>query len=310
MSFIKIIYFVVAIIICVIIRLVLIKWAFSDFNQFIGSDVNKTFQEYMSIPITTGMCDLSKSIVINTFDPENKNYIDLPTSVNRIGGLEMSYTFWLRLGEDSSKLSDQILFMRGVYNKGKLYEVHDEYNNIIDNSIALVKCPLVKFGNNTSSAVEKLIIEFNTLNNPFNKVELDLEVMKIVKSSLNHPRYYLITLTFKDDLSIQGEQQGVIMNVYVNDSLVKSHSVQNDAIKVNTGDILINPSIDDFKRGDPTSIIGDLTYHNFALNTKHITDIFNKGVSNKGCTINTMSTTANMTQQYESLDMYNQLKQI
>ena len=35
MSFIKIIYFVVAIIICVIIRLVLIKWAFSDFNQWV-----------------------------------------------------------------------------------------------------------------------------------------------------------------------------------------------------------------------------------------------------------------------------------
>ena len=310
----KIIYFVVAIITCIVIKIFVLGWAFSDFNNYVKSNVNMISQQYMSIVISEGLCDMTKKFQLKTYNKDSKNYIDLPTSVNRRGGIELSYTFWLKIGENSRNLDDKIIFMRGLNKEYKLKDenvnrLNDIYYTKEDNTTntdILVKCPLVKFGNITDNKVENLVIQFNTLKNPHNELKLDLNVMKILKSSRNHPRYYLITITFQDDITMDGTERGLLVSVYVNDSMVKTHTIKNDALKVNTGDLHFNPNDSD----DETTYVGDLTYHNFALTYKDIYNIFTKGVSNKTCTVNTMSTVQNISSQYESLDLYNQLKQI
>ena len=303
----KIFYLSIAIITCIVIKLFVLKWAFSDFNDYVKSNIDMISQKYISVPITEGLCDFSKQFQLNTYNKELKNYINLPISINRSGGVELSYTFWLKIGENSSNLMDKIIFMRGL---NKTYKVNDikmnKINDINDNiNDILVKCPLVKFGN-SSADIEHLVIQFNTLKNPHNEVKLNLNVMKILKSSKNHPRYYLITITFQDDVTIDGTERGLLLNVYVNDSMVKSHTVQNDALKINTGDFYYNPSL---SQNDDT-YIGDLSYHNFALKYQDIHTIFKKGFFNNICKINTTSNSKYITSQYESLDLYNQLKQI
>ena len=308
----KFLYLVLAIIISLFINYFLVTWAFDDLYNYSNIDINKTFQANLAIPITKGLCDFNTPKSINTFNEELQNYLKIPTSVNK-NGIEQSYSFWIKIGDESTHLQDRIIFMRGIFSKDdtKLYKLHtgDDEDPIIDEQ--LVKCPLVKFGASSEDThhSNSMVIQFNTLNNPHNQVILDSDVMKLFKSSMNHPRYYLVTITFKDNVAHNGNENGVLLSVYVNDSLIKTHHVVNDALKINTGDILLNPNADDAGK-DSTSFFGDLTYYNFALSTHDIIEIFKMGPTNGTCALNTQSSTTHLSNQYESLSLYNELQQI
>lgn len=308
----KILYLVLAILISLFINYFLIRWAFNDMYNHTDSDINKTFQANIAIPITTGLCDFNTPKSITTFNEELKNYLKLPTSVNK-KGIEQSYSFWMKIGDESKHLPDRIIFMRGIFSKDdtKVYKLHNGDDSKDPINEQLVKCPLVKFGNSIAGThhSNSIVIQFNTLNNPHNEVILDSDVMKIFKSSMNHPRYYLVTLTFQDNIAYNGNENGVLLSVYVNDSLIKTHHVVNDALKINTGDILLNPNASDTDK-DSTSFFGDLTYYNFALSTQDIIKIFKIGPTNGTCALNTQSSTTHLSNQYESLSLYNELQQI
>lgn len=98
---------------------------------------------------------------------DGKNYRELVPSINRKGGAEYSYNFWLKM--DKSKLQSQtlcddiILLMRG--DKIQLnYETEVKcklLNN--DGKYIFIKNPLIRID---SKNLSSLVVEYNTITNP------------------------------------------------------------------------------------------------------------------------------------------------
>jgi hypothetical protein len=261
----------------------------------------------IKVPITTGMCNLAGTFTqINASNPFTTGFMYLPDSNNAKGGAQFSYTFWLKLTSNKLSNSGKVIFMRGLYNDKGRVEGHPDEDDL------LVKCPLVKFSDSVSGrgVLPYLDVEFNTLKNPHNSIVLDEEVFSLVQSSENNPMWYLVSLVFQDYVDFTNREHGVQVQVFLNDSLVKTEVIKDDSIKLNHGDFYLTPTNN---VSDPDSHYGNLTYYNYALDIMEVQDIFLGRASQRSC--NTSVSQANSTgfstkYQYNRLSLYNQLGQI
>ena len=277
---------------------------------------------------------------MNTNDKLSKDYIDIPTSYNQKGGVEFSYSFWLRRGTHTNeKIRNMIIFTKGAPlispvekepMKGYIYQ-HDGQQNSDKNEIykefqtelkindqnrdskiqkiknnRLVKCPLVRFGETNDS----LRIELNTIKNPHLFIDVDSEIFSLLKSSKKLSKYNLISFSIKDNVDFGGIERGIRVDVYIDDALVKTQSFENNALMTNDGPMNLFPSNRD-TTGDVSEIdvdIADLTYFNFALNNKEVEDVYKKGFTEGVCKPNTK--TFNSQSKYHKINLYNETRQI
>jgi hypothetical protein len=275
----------------------------------------------VKIPITSGMCDFSRRITeINTSNPYQQNFVYIPNSNNVKGGNQFSYTFWINLTSNKLKGSGKIIFMRGIYNEkygtGKskgLVEGHPD-NDTLSTKDTLIKCPLVKFSDPDQSiggAAPLLDIEFNTMKNPHNRVTLDEDVFKLVQSTPNNPKWYLVSIVFQDYMDFTNQEKGAQLQVFLNDSLVKTSVVKDDSIRVNNGDIVLTPTNRVF---DKDSSFSNLTYYNYALDIVTIQNIFYERANKGSCDIATQASFIDMggpkNREYNRLSLFNELQQI
>lgn len=279
---------------------VVTPWVFSDLIEYKMQNVSKTFSKQLSIELIKGICPYGNKGVINTSVKTKSNYVNVPESMNKEGGIEFSYSFWMKLMNSNS---GQILFTKGLYQEestgfldavdGKTSQPteHTKINNEMNgiNHEQLVKCPLVKMTSNT------LNISFNTLRKIHN--ELEYEYDNIIKSSQNNPRWFLFCVVFREggfttDYGLK--TKGVIVDLYVNEQHVKSKFIENDSLKLNEGNIHVFPEATD----DPDNMFGDLNYHNFALNVNDVEKIWKKGFTQGGCS---MSGSTNVNTQMNDL---------
>lgn len=267
----------------------------------------------VKIPITYGTCNFAASSVeINTSNPSRTDYVYLPDSNNLKGGAQFSYTFWLKLTSSKLNNSGKIIFMRGIHSskydtslsKGRV-EGHS------DNSETLVKCPLVRFANDRSNNLRPCLdIEFNTLKNPHNVVKLDQGVFDLLQSSAENSKWYLVSLVFQDYIDFTNQERGVQIQIFLNDTLVRTETVKNDSIKINHGDILLTPTKDST---DSESYYNNLIYYNYALDIIEIQNIFLARANQEGCSTAKDKSFVDLSMQtkkeYNRLSLYNQLRQ-
>lgn len=279
----KIIYLVLSLTFSSILFFVVTPWVFSDLNEHRLKKSTKTFSKKESIVLVDGICDFGSSQTINTSNSFKNNYVDIPPSVNKEGGIEFSYTFWLKL--DNALSSEVVLFTKGMNPesntlKDKFSKVYN--NDVIDNKIEkLIMCPMVKASTN------KLTVKFNTAKKIHNEVVFDInpERRNIIISSQSNPRWFLFTITFKDG-NYQTEYgmntKGVIVNLYVNEEHVQNKFIENDTININNGNMYIFP---DSRSGVDDCKIGNIYYYNWTLNAFEVESIFVKGPNTTGCTV-------------------------
>lgn len=114
----------------------------------------------------------------STSDKDDDNYKDLQLSINRLGGAEFAYTFWLYKPAGSTAASagmsnptdyleatDVILLLRGAKRKTRFNDICNSSTN--DN--VLLKCPLIKLQRNTTipnGDMDVLTVELNTQSSP------------------------------------------------------------------------------------------------------------------------------------------------
>jgi len=317
-----------------------------------AEEINRTKSRKYIVPVTKGICSVIKEnrVVINTYNKRNSEYyVDLVPSINFSGGAQYSYSFWLKKDPGTNeKLKNRILFFRGseikcssseeeplcpdgkystkgfIYDKDgnspkeyKDYQVDVQTNDDTEYNDAVfarsmhrfTKAPLVRFGDFVDS---ELVVEFNTLRNPHQKVVLNGEVFSLLKSSKKHPTYNLITISFQDNFDFGGSERGIKVEVFINDALVKIEVFENNAIRLNKGPIVLFPRNDNragYKKDTDAQIV-DLTYYNFALNSTDVDKIYNSGFTNRTCEFPDSNNSDKMKFDYGRLNLYNETRQL
>lgn len=323
----KVFYVVVGVIIGLLINFGVVPYIFDEYYKM--KNVNKTNKykptsDKEAIPITKGVCNIIQGKrVIDTYNRTDPMYTNLRPSVNRIGGTQFSYSFWLRRNRDFD-LNKKILFFRGSEvkgnkEKGYIYNEnggtdgdsnHEKSNTKRDTAQAVadvnerfIKSPLVRFYE------QGLQIEFNTIKDPHLFVRLNADIFKLLKSSKRHPKYNLITISFQDNFDFGGKERGIQVEVFIDDALVKTSSFENNALRMNDGPIILFPNnIEQNESIDAD--IANLTYHNYALTIYDIESLYNKGFANITCQLPDSWNNNNNRHTLSKINLYNETQQI
>jgi hypothetical protein len=234
-----------------------------------------------AFPIMNGYIDClsGMNVTFNTNNEDSKNFLALPRSVNRKGGAQFSYTYWMYMeNTEPDNVAGKVLFCRGDPAQYMYQLLSDEGKVLESGSDRIVKCPLVRFGN----SYKELIVEFNT-NDRFNEKmvimnnisEGDSAVRRNVMSLT--PRYWvLLSFIFEDNVPINDFENGIAIRFYVNDTLYQLHKVKS-SLRQNVGDLTLLPARG--TAGITDARIADLTYHNYALDDTDIKNIYTRGPS-------------------------------
>ena len=155
----------------------------------------------------------------NTYNRFAKNYKKLPKSSNKFGGAQFTYTLWTKFNNVSAEnLAGKVLFLQG--DKKKYPYTETIYNKATAKTDYLVKCPLVKFGNNSN----ELIVEFNTTKDitetaVISRVQSSDETLRHNIFSLTPGKWTMMTFVFQDDKRYGDPENGIIFSFYLNDVL-------------------------------------------------------------------------------------------
>lgn len=327
----KAFYVAVGIIIGLIINFIVLPYIFSEYYDMIkrdNVDKYKKTSSKESIYITKGVCNLVQGKeTIHTYDFNKDMYVDLKPSINRIGGNQFTYSFWLRRNRFNS-LDNKIMFFRGTdlkddAQRGNLYlknkstanEVDvlerispvsmDENGTLVSNrpNERFIKCPLVRFVNNG------LRVEFNTIKDPHMSVELDAEIFSILKSSKKHPKYNLITISFQDNFDFGGRERGIKVEAFIDDALVKTSSFENNALRLNKGKLILFANNID-QNEDIDADFAELMYHNYAMTIYDVEAHYNKGFNDITCQLPDSWKSNDKRYTMAKVNLYNETKQI
>lgn len=240
-------------------------------------------------PIVSGYIDCvsGMNVRFNTYNSDARNYAMMPRSVNRKGGAQFSYSFWLYLDDVSDEnIKDKVIFCRGDTSLYDYKIINKEDKVIKENGRArVIKCPLVRFGNN----YKEMVAEFNTTDK-FNEKMVVMNNVSETDSAVRRnamsltPHYWvLFTFVFEDNVPINDFENGIAVKFYINDTLYQMHRVRS-TLKQNNGDFVVLP--DDTGTGIKAARIADLTYHNYAITDADVKAIFNNGPSKQRFTLN------------------------
>tara|TARA_B100000405_G_scaffold207145_1_gene145704 strand:+ start:2015 stop:2926 length:912 start_codon:yes stop_codon:yes gene_type:complete len=278
MSMMKSIYLFIALVTFYATFFVITPWVFKDLHDYKQKYSTKTFSRKDSILLVDGVCDFGNTNVLNTSNPHKGNFIEMPPSMNKSGGIEFSYTFWAKI---SDLKSDTTLFIKGANPvksslSDELSKVKDAEGNVIVDD--LIKCPMVNMSK------ENITISFNTAREIHNEMTFEIGANSHLESTDSNPRWFLFTLAFREgDFTTEYgmKAKGVIVDLYINEQHVKNKFIDNDSMRLNDGDFYFFPK----GSKDNQSMMGNLYYHNWALNSDDVKSIWAAGYNDKGCTV-------------------------
>ena len=257
--------------------------------------------------IIDGFADSSnlRNTVIDTLNPASISYAHLPRSINRYGGAQFTYSFWILLtNTDTDNVGYKDILVRGDtthYNLLTVVNPADANKNTYKEDI-MIKCPRIRF----NGTYEKLAVETNTIADP-NPPPMTISAIgntddtlrkNLLKMTAN--KWVLYTFVFKDSVQVNDFENGIETRFYLNDIMYQSKTMRS-AIRQNNGNLYLFPSgsIDGCK-------IGNLAYYNYAQSTEEIATVYNKGppkfasASRSGPVASPL-----FLSEYNKLDMYN-----
>lgn len=220
----------------------------------------------------------------STADPTHSSYLPITRSVNRGGGSQFSYSFWMKTNasKDPASLANHILLLRG--DPTPTYVERTEFTTQQTSQLSpepLVQCPCIKFGASTS----EMVISMNTTTSPYERFVVgdrppsthraptdQYNALNVVQG-----QWTLYTITFEDNMDINNFATGLVVRFYVNDSLYDSYRSASK-LRLNQGKLYLSPN----RRAESGSvIIGDVSYFNRALNPEDVRVLFEQGPPKK-----------------------------
>ncbi len=259
---------------------------------FVGMDKDLPgylIQQREKVTIFEGIMSAKANVgkTYNTYDPTSGSYKRLPKSINRMGGAQFSYSFWLMFerGVSNESVEGKTILMRGdkqhfqplVSTAGEpdtasknLFERGKDYT---------IACPRISF-----VKANQLAVDVNTdreLRTRF-IIGSDEESVEMRKNllSLVPGHFALLTFVFEDNVGIDSFEKGIRMKFYMNDLLYHT-STAPGALRQNTGPLHL------FLDAEPSGTQGidhcklaDLTYYNYALEDRDVAGLYGKGFTN------------------------------
>lgn len=212
--------------------------------------------------------------------PTPNPIVHLPASVNRLGGAQFSYTWWMKLSDVSPhNVAQKTLFLRGDPRRYPLRKVDvSSGESMLPSSYTtqIVKAPLVRFGRTH----EELIVDINTtldleqsFTTAFGASDMGRKHLQLMTG-----RWVMFTIVFQDHVPIDDFEDGILMQMYVNDVTLVRKTARG-ALRLNNGDMCFLPNDEAIRGG----FLADFAYYPWALSRKEIQQRFRKGPS-KGCT--------------------------
>lgn len=215
----------------------------------------------------------------NTATPSMPNYLPLPRSINRKGGAQFTYTFWMKLtNTDDANVSNKVLFLRGDAGKHALqkYERGAQQSSplTVDSyTTRIVKAPLVRFG----SGYRDLVLECNTtadIEQRFAPTALTKEQNDVL--SLVPGRWAMYTFVLEDNVPIDDFENGIVARLYINDLLFHRQTAPG-ALRQNAGGFHLLPNAELLQGAS----LGNLMYVPFALTSEEVAWLYAKGIDPK-----------------------------
>ncbi len=208
-----------------------------------------------------------------TVDPDASNYAPLTRSINRRGGAQFSYSFWLYIGNTSpASVANKTILLHGDPKlvSWRRMKADGTLLNDMANQV-LTKCPLIRFG----PTYDSLVVEFNTAQDPHSLLEVKPNPSRddpskranLLKLGLN--KWALHTVVFEDHVAINDFENGLAVRYYFNDTLYSTLHLPTTLVQ-NNGDLLLLPGASSL----PDCKIGDVTYHNVALSPDRVRQLY------------------------------------
>lgn len=265
-------------------------------------DARNNFDPRLETTIVDGYAptDLLADRTFDTINPRARSFKSLQRSFNRKGGAQYSYSFWIHLKDTSSKnVANKVILMRGDRQRytftrkpslvvtandpdSKILKAGEDTTQYAFNEV-LVKGPLIRFGEDYKS----LVVEFNTLDNPNEKVEirsfdsasddpgLRHNVLKLIDNA-----WVLFTFTFEDSVAINDFEDGIIVRFYVNDFLYNVSKVRSTLYQ-NNGSFYLLPTWNGQGGAGGMPLrdarIANLKYFNYALSSPAVKELYEAG---------------------------------
>jgi len=200
----------------------------------------------------------------NTTIPFIKNYLPIIPSLNTQGGAQFSYSFWIYIGDPiQAAKGRKTIFIKG---DKKRYNYTQTRNT---NTVAKISekkhdravfAPMLSFGGENLD----LEIKFNTFHNMhetihIRRIESENSLVRNNLQSLFSKIWFKITMVFEDNVPINDFERGILVRIYLNDTLYQMEKFAS-TLRQNRGDLILFPdgAIQDFK-------IADFNYYNYAL---------------------------------------------
>lgn len=237
-----------------------------------------------SYPIVDGYIDCASGInmVYNTYNKQSRTYINLPRSVNRKGGAQFTYSFWMYLDDVSNEnIKNKVILHRGDTAKYTYKVINKDTLSVVDTGrSSIIKCPMIRFGEN----YKELVVEFNTSDN-FNEKMVIVNNLSENDSVIRRnamslaPKYWVMyTFVFEDNVPINDFENGIAIKFYINDTMYQVHKVKS-TLKQNNGDLVVLP--DETNVGIKSARVCDLYYHNYSLDDVKVKEFYTKGPTKK-----------------------------
>lgn len=215
----------------------------------------------------------------STVNPSAHSYAPLRRSLNRRGGAQFTYMFWLYLGDASREnVAGKTLLLRG---DPQPYQYSVLRGGSVERTVdadVLVRCPRIRFGR----GFDELIVEVNTVEDPGTAVTFasdespgDATLRKNLLK-LTRGKWVLYTVTIEDRAAVNDFEDGVLVRLYVNDVLYRSEPLPGRALRQNNGDLHVLPLL-----GGAKTIrdgrVGDVAYYNYAVPAAEVEAVYRRG---------------------------------
>jgi hypothetical protein len=253
--------------------------------------------------ILDGIIDTSthSRVEYNTVNTQSTGpYLDIRSSVNRMGGTQFTYSFWLYIEDMTSIYSRKnkvcydpnqgdmyTLFLKG---SDQCYQYSKTVSGLGPQEITgrWAMCPLVAIGNIQN---KEMLLFFNTLEKVDNKISIkkssqawNEDTARKNLPSIIEGRWVMYTFVFVDYVPLDDFANGIVVKTYMNDTLYQMDKIRG-TLKENSGNFVLlpdGPPGTDTPKGDHTNLLlSSFSYYNYAMTDIEVQQRFARGVSEK-----------------------------
>jgi hypothetical protein len=260
-------------------------WIMESDKIFVNSKYNQ--DKKLKVHVLNGYVSASTfdTKSYNTMYQEHPRFLPIKRSVNRRGGAQFTYYFWMYVDNPVYLLPrtredpEYTLFIKGdhkSYPYSKVDEVDSTTTNFTDK---YVMCPQVSYGRETND----LEITFNSTRQLKHKIKLESKedadsAMRHNLTSLQPKKWMLYTIIFNDNMPLNEFENGLLVRIFVNDILYQTEKLSGVSIIQNNGDFTLFPDYNKQPSIEKAGLkLSDLTYCNYAMGENEVVSLFRSG---------------------------------